>query len=133
MLYNRFKLMAGFRVTVSMLVALIIAISSAGATAHCPDLSTKTKSDNHYAGQANHGLEEKNDGGAQHGTVGHSHNDPKKKKGSESATVCAGSGVALIAQCKIDVCPRLTTAVFAVTAQSILSLSFPPPSEPPRI
>lgn len=125
------KLKLRLRFAISILVGLIFALSSAGAMAHCPDMPSIIKSGPFSAEHSDHGLQEVDQADAHHGHNDHSHSHTKKA--GNSANMCTGSGVALIEQCKFDHSPRLLASQFALTVQSVISLSVPPASEPPRI
>lgn len=130
MLCKVFKLKSRLRFAVTVLIALLFPISSAGAMVHCLEMPIKSSASND--GQPSHEMQQNDDDGAHHSTKSHPHNHAKKS-GSSSASVCTGSGAALIAQCRLEVSTRLVAADFAETAESVVGLSVPPPSEPPRI
>lgn len=132
MLCNVFKLKSRLRLATTVLVGLMFIISAASATAHCLESPAGMQPGASDNGQPGHELQKNDQDGAHHGVKEHSHNPPKKKGGS-SASVCAGSGMALVAQCKVELGLRLVESPFAAIAQAPLSLSVPPPSEPPRI
>lgn len=132
MLCKVFKLKSRLRFAVTILIALLFPISSAGALAHCVEMPDTMKSSASDNGQPGHALQMNDDDDAHHATKGHSHNH-EKKSGKSSVSVCTGSGAALIAQCSFGVSTRLVAADFAATVEWVVGLSVPPASEPPRI
>lgn len=135
-----FRLTSRLRFAVTILIGLMFAVSPVGAIAHCLDMPHAMQSsapDKGPSGQDMHDNDmaasmAANMAAMSHGLSDRAHDHSKKKHGS-SASVCVGPGLALVAQCKFDITARLATTTFAAVAQSVIGLSVPPPSEPPRI